>query len=407
MVFRSSDMKKIVNQAVMLILTASILLSFAGCSSKSSTTIINANTDQGSKSYIENEDFQYYLDSFSSFIKAEKGYYFITDSKLFFLDTKSKQAYPVCNKINCAHDDSNCMAYLSPLSFFHGMNVTYYDNAIYLLGYEKDGETLIHNYMYQISLDDYKHRKAAYLFDSSIGALSVLYMVHRGYVYYTYDGGNMKETTATLYRVKLGNTEQGSSEKVFEYSGIGANVFSLKAYGNYLFFKTASYENEQGNGYKTVLNCVNIHSLEKRQLTGDIYTYLAEGGKVYYEPDEKTVMCLDFETGEETLFCNIEGPCYLFADSNYIYLDNRQGMGINDSIFERRIYVYDKKGNYVTEIIPKNPYDECYFGGDDLMIFEEITQTGVAFAKNGAEGFYVLDKSTLPASYEFTYIESR
>ena len=61
---------------------------------------------------------------------------------------------------------------------------------------------------------------------------------------------------------------------------------------------------------------------------------------------------------------------------------------------DRKIFVYDKSGKYITEITPKNPKDDCYFGGDDMMIFKEIIADEVTEA-DGAKGYYVLDKSQL------------
>ena len=88
-------------------------------------------------------------------------------------------------------------------------------------------------------------------------------------------------------------------------------------------------------------------------------------------------------------------PAYISADSNYVYFDNLQSIYI-DKIDEkdRKIFVYDKSGKYITEITPKNPKDDCYFGGDDMMIFKEIIADEVTEA-DGAKGYYVLDKSQL------------
>ena len=88
-------------------------------------------------------------------------------------------------------------------------------------------------------------------------------------------------------------------------------------------------------------------------------------------------------------------PAYISADSNYVYFDNLQSIYI-DKIDEkdRKIFVYDKSGKYVTEITPKNPKDDCYFGGDDMMIFKENID-GETAESNGAKGYYVLDKSQL------------
>ncbi len=70
-------------------------------------------------------------------------------------------------------------------------------------------------------------------------------------------------------------------------------------------------------------------------------------------------------------------------------------MHIEKNFNDRKIYVYDKKGSFVTEIVPKNPTDACYFGGDDIMIFKEITVTGEVVESEGANGYYVLDKSQI------------
>ena len=68
---------------------------------------------------------------------------------------------------------------------------------------------------------------------------------------------------------------------------------------------------------------------------------------------------------------------------------------LEENFNDRKIYVYDKSGNYITEIVPKNPKDDCYFGGDDIMIFKEIAVTDEVVESEGTNGYYVLDKSQL------------
>ena len=381
-------MKRLFNKIIILLLIA-ILFSFSSCSSNK----INANINQNSEKYIANEDYQNYIDSFSTFAKVDNGYYFITDLKLYFYDTEANQAYPVCNKANCKHQGSECTAYLSPLKFYVGMRLNYYDNAIYILGYEQDGTTR-HNYMYQISLDNFKIKKASYLFDSS-GQISTMFMIHRGYVYFVHGEAPMKETTATLYRAKLGDTSSDASEAIYEFDGIGANIYGLSAYGNNLFFMTAFYEDAEGNGYKSILNYMDIHTFKGCQIPEREYSHIADEGQVYYEKDERTVECYDLKTKKTTFLCYVDGPCYISADSNYLYFDNQSKMYLDKSFNDRKIFVYDKNGNYVTEITPKNPKDDCYFGGDDIMIFKEVAVTGEAIEAEGAKNYYILDKSQL------------
>lgn len=377
------------------IITASLLVvvivtTFFGCSSNE----INVNTKQNSVSYVKNEDDQNYIDELSSFVKVDGGYYFINNSKLFYLDTKNFEMYPICNEINCNHSDLQCQAYLSPQRFYPGMSMYYYDNALYVLGHDKENLSLDHVYLYQISLENFKQKKAAYLFDST-GNVSVACTVHRGYVYYTFDGGGLEETKATIYRAKLGDIKKTAPEKIFEFSGIGASIARISGRGNKLFFNTSSYSDLQGNGYETVLNCMDIHTLENVQIPDRKYSHFADDGKVYYCKDESVISYYDLNTKEHKDFCEIDGPCYISADDNYIYFDNLQSIivGITDEQ-DRKIFVYDKTGNYITEITPKNPKDDCYFGGDDIMIFKEII-TGEVVETDGVEGYYILDKSQL------------
>ena len=381
-------MKKIyIIITVMFMIT---LLLCTGCSSDK----INININQNSEEYIANEDYQYFLDSYSSFIKTDGGYYFVTDLKLYFYDTEKKESYPVCSKATCKHSDSDCSAYLSPLKYIPMAGMSYYDNSLYILGYEKSGESKRQNYIYQINLDNFKHKKAAYLFDSS-SAFSVDYVVHRGYVYFVYGQSSMTQGSTVLYRTKLGNTKNDAPEAIYEFSGIGTNLFGLHAYGNNIFFITSSYEDEEGNGYETTGNIMDIHSLEAKEGVDALFASYLNEEYIYFENDKNSVHRIHIHTNEEEFFCNIDGPAYISADSKYIYFDNRQKMHIEENFNDRKIYVYDKSGNYITEIVPKNPKDDCYFGGDDVMIFKEITVTGEVVESEGAKGYYVLDKSQL------------
>lgn len=380
-----------------LFLVFTLAFTFCSCSSNK----IEINIEQNADTYVQKEDSQNYLSVFSGFAKADNGYYFLSDSKLFHYDVKDKEAYPVCDKANCIHNNSDCTAYLSPLQFYPGMDLYYYDNSLYLIGHEDDGPSRQQVYMYQISLDNFKRKKAAYLFDGTNG-ISMVCILHRGYVYFTNDSRQMKETTAELYRVKLGNTKENSAEKIFEFKATGADIASLSAYGNKVFFCTSSYGDTQGNGYETILNYIDIHTLKVEQIPERKYSHFAEKSNVYYCKDENTINYFNLITKTNEFFCNVQGPCYISGDNNYVYLDNLQSIYIGKTDEnDRKIFVYDKSGNFVTEITPKNPKDDCYFGGDDFMIFKEsivgetITEGS---ADNSAKGYYVLDKSQLTSS---------
>lgn len=382
--------KRILSPTLILIL----IFVFFGCTS----TKIQVNTEQASDEYIANNDYQNYLNLYSKAVKTEDGYYFISDNHLYFLDKDSYNATIVCSKINCEHNDEGCSAFFSTFNYLP-IQLSYYDNALYVLGWETEGSNIHNNYIYQISLDNFKRKKAVYI-NNTNGLSTTVFLLHRGYIYYTSGSSIMQETTSVLYRKQLGNTDKNDAgEKVFEITGYGASINDLSAYGNYVFISASNYKNENGDGYNTVVNCVDIHSLNiKNIMDSNEFAAYADSNYVYYENDETTVNRIDINTNEVTFFCNINGPCYISADSKYIYFDNLQSIYIGKTDEnDRKILVYDKSGNHITDIIPKNPKDDCYFGGDDIMIFKEVV-TGETVAEDGAKGYYVLDKSQLTSS---------
>lgn len=390
-------MKKIQNKiSIFLIIFVVLSTLITGCSSKSK----NINTKQDAISYVENEDFQNFLGDYYNIVKVKNGYYFFEKMNLYYYDTEAKEVYPVCNKPNCNHQ-GNCTSFFSIFNYYP-FTLSYYNNALYVLGWEINGKNLRHNYIYEISLDNYKRKKAAYLFDSTDSTGSVDFIIHRGYIYYIKGGsGNLEETTNYVYRVKLGNTnKKEEAEKIYEFRGIGASLSGLKASGNNIIIINNCYGDKEGNDYKTSYSLIDIHSLKSKEIVGnEAYSLFTDGNNIYYEKGTDTVNHINLETNEEKFFCNIDGPAYISSDSNYIYFDNLQSIyigKINEK--DRKIYVYDKNGNYITEIVPKYPKDDCYFGGDDIMIFKENT-VGETITDdsdtNGAKGYYVLDKSQL------------
>ncbi len=391
-------MKSTFNKICISLFIIIVLLSIsAGCSSDKTTDV---NTEQNAVSYVENEDFQSFLSSSSAFAKVENGYYFLKSMKLYFFDTQKKEAYIVCDKPSCEHNSSDCMALFTIFNYYP-FQLSYCNSRLYVLGWEEEGNNLRHNYIYEVSLDNFKRKKAAYLFDST-DTSSVSFIIHRGYVYYLKgNSGELKESTSYLYRTKLGNTSQKEESKaIYTFSGIGASIIDLKASGNNLFVLNALYGDADGNNYQTSYNSIDIHSLETSEIAGNnAYSLFADGTHTYYEKGENTVMRIDLTTGKENFFCEIDGPAYISADSNYIYFDNIQSVYIEKTKEQdRKILVYDKTGKYITEITPKNPKDDCYFGGDDVMIFKEVISGETIAgdnAENGAKGYYVLDKSQL------------
>lgn len=367
---------------ILILISVILVSSLFGCSANQ----LIINTEQNDENYVVNEDCQYYFELYSNMAMTDDGYYFINENRLNFFDKESHETVIVCNKVNCEHNNDNCTAYFSTFNFYP-LQLTYYNNSLFLIGWDTEGANIHHNYIYQISLDNFKRKKSAFLYNSN-GADAIAFILHRGYIYFTYGNNAMKESKTTLYRTQLGNIKNNTAEAVFEFSAIGSDIFGLSAYGNNVFFTTASYTDENGNGYNTSLNSINIHTLESKViLEKNQYSYFAEDNYVYYEKDKNTVNKINLDTNEETFFCNIDGPCYISADDNYLYFDNQQAMYIDESITNRKIFVIDKKsGELMYSVSPKKSNDECLFGWNDFMFFKAITEDGL-------QKYYSVDKT--------------
>ena len=297
--------KAILKTGVFILIFAMVL---TGCASGKG----DVNTEQNSPAYVADEDYQNFLSSLSAMAKVPNGYYFFNDLRLYYFDAETKETYPVCNKPNCNHETASCMAFFNLFQYYPFM-LSYYKNALYVWGWEKDGSTR-HNYIYEISLDDYKRKKAAFLFDSTSSA-SIYFMIHRGYIYYIKSGGtDLKEQTAAVYRVKIGDTSTKREEEViYEFSGIGAEIWGLTASGNRLFVLNSSYGDTEGNGYATSYNVIDIHTLESKELVGNgAYSLFADENYVYYGKDENTTFTKTFTPSKKHIL-----PIYgLYPDTN-------------------------------------------------------------------------------------------
>ncbi|MCD7873274.1 MAG: hypothetical protein LUG21_08335 [Clostridiales bacterium] len=213
-------MKKMLKKLCIILVIMLVLSSLsAGCSVGNN----NVHTEQNAVDYVKNEDYQSFLDPHSAIAKVGNGYYFFKDLRLYYFDTETKEGYIVCSKPNCTHNSGDCTAYFNIFQYYP-FQLSYYNNSLYVLGWEEENN-LRHNYIYEISLDNYKRKKAAYLFDST-ASNSTYFIIHRGYVYYIKgNGSELKDQTDYIYRAKIGDkSTKRENKKIYEFSGIGASI---------------------------------------------------------------------------------------------------------------------------------------------------------------------------------------
>ena len=106
--------KKIVVCFLTLLISISIFVT--GCGKQKQIT---------SGEYIAGKDDQTCLDGYRAVATSENGYYFLSNSFVYFYDSNSKKTHVLCNKPECAHDGEGCNAYIN------AMAIRYYERALY------------------------------------------------------------------------------------------------------------------------------------------------------------------------------------------------------------------------------------------------------------------------------------
>ncbi|MBR4027072.1 MAG: DUF5050 domain-containing protein [Lachnospiraceae bacterium] len=311
-------------------------------------------------------DYVFETDSQSYFLwnrvaKSEYGYYYIGSDKLMFLDKKIKKAVPVCNRADCTHENSNCNAYLGNYELSGGISdnqLIYYDNAIYLVGYDSDGYTN----MYKIKADGSSKEKYMQLYKADLHYSGTSnnysfswnapdYCIHRGYLYYT----NSDESQSKIYRMKLGSTK---SEIIFEAPKPRTSLYRMLPFGDYFFFQMYF---EDSDDLKGGLFAYNTKTGEI-QLVKDklVATYIVVGNTIYYQWKNKELRSFDLVTLEDKcILDNINEDKTIFADKQYLYTFNMRTYTLT---------VYGHDGSFVYEIHDENV--DCWFGDNEYILGE-------------------------------------
>ena len=113
------------------------------------TACSNNNTVKKDDNVYKYSDYEY-KDEAQFYMKknaaaAEKGYYYLSNSPvssenykfMYYYDMINNNSVALCSKVDCAHDDAECEAYLSDYERL-GSAVWYYDGRIYMIEKTKE-----------------------------------------------------------------------------------------------------------------------------------------------------------------------------------------------------------------------------------------------------------------------------
>lgn len=323
-------------------------------------------------SYNEGTDHQFvYDDPFNTEsvqAKGKDGYFFYYNMYLYYLDAKTQELVPLCNKANCLHDAETdherideCNAYVGTAGgtrHSSDVGISYYDGYLYFITHNiADGTWL------QRIREDGSGREKVFDFDKCI---VYGWCTHRGTLYYseqTYGSGG---ETLSIKRLPLSGRK--IPETVYEPNAEGITIYSLgqhmDAYGNYLYFgmigvTTTNSEDISDESYLDYafykfygydIKNETLFELEAPDTEPNEYVSRVSFWKnrlVFITTTmgnawtgENGLYTTDLDGGNAEWLMDVQAGLYVRCDEKYLYLNNcaRQAHGEED---EQIFWVYD------------------------------------------------------------------
>lgn len=184
---------------------------------------------------LENDPAEYSQASYpwNYISSSDGGYYYNSGMTLRFFDKESQTAHTVCNKPNCMHEDSSCVAHPAATNLAEETDIDimfqiYYKGYVYCIGQNKKSEYV---YLCRIAEDGSTRENYMPLFryDSYASTfISPHYILFQDTVYYV----NWNEEQPCLRKCKLGAEEQTVT---FATERAGGSVHRMKGCGDFLF----------------------------------------------------------------------------------------------------------------------------------------------------------------------------
>lgn len=347
-------MKKFILTISTICVLSSAACIFSSCSEQS------LKIDYSDK-YIENQDYQYmYSDGFghSSFQKSNDGYYAAVNNFLFYIDGKTMNATPICNKSNCLHDREpdevklkECNAYVPDYAEYSRNTIQLYNNNIYFLQIDRaDSFDDVDKYLfYEMDIESGRRKLLLSYSDGKV----VFWAVHRGYIYFkadnyisSYDSDELKAHNGVgfnkMFKLALG---ESSPEAIYDFEktdGIYkmqlSNSFII--YGNHIYIGYSGYKNEEV--YNKVISA--DEEVFKSTVSGVL------SGYVHIDiPNSKASIILDGSEEKSKVFNCFYNNKLCYSQSNNVYISELDGS--NPTLLAENIngiFLNDGKNNFTS-----------------------------------------------------------
>ena len=361
------------------------------------TACQKASSPDTSPEYNFETDFNmaYYDAGSTSFIETEKGYYYVKDFFLRFIDKETMKDIAVCNRPDCPHGEGvdfvsdlvKCGAYLglsAPEELF------YYKGDIYGFICQDNSETvgIESRCLVKISEDGTARKTVWDMKWEAVNKGEQLYkgFLHRGnYYFYTNLAPSSEKRCFSIYAYDL-----ESKKTRLVYSKEGEDGSNLLAIGSFLYWFYPASGNEHGEiiGPDRIMQ-LEISTGEVSEFIGKMSVYPA-GDHIYFEEwnDEALIrqMYRMNRDGTEFTKLDFEVEGIGFGDDKYIY-----GLGLvlkEDS----SIHVYDLSSyKEMTQIaLPegiKDPHIKWMMPGNaDILFVTDLAKNYFFYAYKSAIG---------------------
>lgn len=347
-------MKKLISAILSICILSSVACTFSSCGEQP------LEIDYSDK-YIENQDYQYmYADGFghSSFQKSDNGYYAAVNNFIFFIDGKTMNATPLCNKSNCLHDRETdeeklkeCNAYLPDYAEYTRNSIQLYNSKIYFLQLDSaDSAEDVDKYLfYEMDIESGSRKLLLTYTDGKVN----FWAVHRGNIYFkadnyisTDDSGELKAQNGMgfnkMFRLKLG---ESSPKVIYDFEKTDG-IYNLQlsnsftVYGNHIYIGYSGYKNEEA--YNKVISAdeKDFESVASDVLCGYLHIDITN--------DETSIILDGSEENSKVFNCFYNGNlCY--SQNNSVYVSELNGSNselLADNI--NGIFLSDGKRNYTS-----------------------------------------------------------
>lgn len=293
-------------------------------------------------------------DTFNRGCASEKGYYFMGNSYLYFVDKETMQSTILCGKPECLHQDQNCNAYLGNIS-----HITYYDGKLYYAAGQEQGipgvDEGVWN-LYAMNADGTQKTKVLTLRAENEGFYSnpTQFVIHKGQVLFLSDrenilcvplGGNLEDAKAVKTN-DLGLDYEAVADSL-ELWYLWADQDKFYCFGNPKSeqFREVLYEYDPGTEALTQIWMVPESAETGKWDTSDVSVngWYIDQGILYYYLSGNGLYQYNISTKETQQIAALDDPKYTGTaefDGELAYINNRE----TDTI-----YVYSLKGEYLGE----------------------------------------------------------